>query len=202
MPSRSGNSGTGVPGSGRGPDVPRRAVADVAPRAGLRRLQLLVTPDAVLHRHRDLVKHRHARVRVNRPPGRPCTPAPIRRPVLRFAAGNPSQGYRRIHRELALPGIRMAPSTAWEFLKTEGIAPAPQRTTLTRADFLRSQARAILAMDFIETVTLTGRRQYILATTRHTSRRILVLGTTAHPTHTGRPTPTSAKTTSGPTGPH
>ncbi|GAA3862643.1 hypothetical protein GCM10022243_31430 [Saccharothrix violaceirubra] len=49
----------------------------------------------------------------------------------------------------------------WEILKTASIDPAPCRTTVTRADFLRSQAEAILAMDFIETVTLTGQRQYI-----------------------------------------
>ncbi|WP_342342512.1 integrase core domain-containing protein [Streptacidiphilus jiangxiensis] len=38
-------------------------------------------------------------------------------------------------------------------------------------------------MDFIETVTLTGQRQYILAAIHHASRRIRILGTTAHPTH-------------------
>lgn len=38
-------------------------------------------------------------------------------------------------------------------------------------------------MDFIETITLTGQRQYILAAIHHADRRIRVLGTTAHPTH-------------------
>jgi transposase InsO family protein len=159
------------------------ALLSTLPRTTLRRLQLLVTPDTVLRWHRDLVKHRHARVSVNRRPGRPRTLASIRHLVLRLAAENPSWGYRRIHGELALLGIRMAPSTVWEILKTEGIAPAPQRTTVTWADFLRSQAQAILAMDFIDTVTLTGERQYTLAAIHHTSRRIRVLGTTAHPTH-------------------
>ncbi|WP_327579116.1 MULTISPECIES: hypothetical protein [unclassified Streptomyces] len=37
-------------------------------------------------------------------------------------------------------------------------------------------------MDFIETITLTGQRQYILAAIEHTTRRIQILGTTAHPT--------------------
>jgi hypothetical protein len=128
------------------------------------------------------VKHRHDRVSVNRTPGRPRTLTSIRRLVLRLAAENPAWGYRRIHGELALLGIRMAPSTVWETLKTEGMAPAPQRTTVTWAGFLRSQAQAILAMDFIETLTLTGQRQYIPAAIHHT-RRIRVLGTTAHPTH-------------------
>jgi hypothetical protein len=39
-------------------------------------------------------------------------------------------------------------------------------------------------MDFIETITLAGQRQYILAAIHHAGRRARVLGTTAHPTHT------------------
>ncbi|GAA0638963.1 integrase core domain-containing protein [Kutzneria viridogrisea] len=72
----------------------------------------------------------------------------------------------------------------WEILKTGGIDPAPHRATITWASFIRSQANAILAMDFIETVTLTGQRQYILAALHHAGRRVRILGTTAHPTHT------------------
>jgi transposase InsO family protein len=71
----------------------------------------------------------------------------------------------------------------WEILKAEGVDPAPQRTTVRWADFLRSQAEAVLAMDFVETITLTGQRQYILAAIHHAGRRIRILGTTAHPTH-------------------
>ena len=37
-------------------------------------------------------------------------------------------------------------------------------------------------MDFIETVTLTGQRQYILAAIHHASWRVWIVGTTAHPT--------------------
>lgn len=115
--------------------------------------------------------------------GRPRTVASIRRLVLRLATENPSWGYRRIHGELALLGVAIAASTVWEILKTAGVDPAPRRTTVTWADFLRSQAEAILAMDFIETVTLTGQRQYILAVIHHARRRVRILGTTAHPTH-------------------
>ncbi len=71
----------------------------------------------------------------------------------------------------------------WEILKTAGVDPAPSRATVTWAGFLRSQAEAILAVDFIETVTLTGQRQYILAAIHHAGRRVRILGTTAHPTH-------------------
>ncbi|MEU8148174.1 hypothetical protein [Nonomuraea sp. NPDC048901] len=69
----------------------------------------------------------------------------------------------------------------WEILKQAGLDPAPERASTTWADFLRSQADAMLAGDFIETVTLSGQRQYILAGIEHTTRRVRVLGTTAHP---------------------
>jgi transposase len=122
-------------------------------RATLRRLRLLVSPDTVLRWHRDLMKHRHARGNQHRRAGRPRTIASIRRLVSRLAAENPTWGYRRIHGELALLGIAVAASTVWEILKTAGIEPSPQRATVTWAAFLRSQGEAILAMDFIETVT-------------------------------------------------
>ena len=79
-------------------------------------------------------------------------------------------------------GLKVAASTVWEILKDEGINPAPERTATTWASFLRSQADALLACDFIETVTLTGQRQCILAVIEHATRRVRVLGTTAHPT--------------------
>jgi len=66
-----------------------------------------------------------------------------------------------VHGELATLGITVAASTIWEILKDEGIDPAPERTATTWADFLRNQADALLACDFIETVTLTGQRQYV-----------------------------------------
>src|SRR4030095_14797645 len=79
-------------------------------------------------------------------------------------------------------GITVAPSTVWEMLREAGIDPAPDRASTTWAAFLRSQAEALLAADFIETVTLTGARMYILEVIEHGSRRIRILGVTAHPT--------------------
>ena len=70
----------------------------------------------------------------------------------------------------------------WEILQTAGIDPAPQRASTTWAAFLRSQGEAIIAADFLETVTLTGTRLYVLAVIEHASRRVRILGATAHPT--------------------
>jgi hypothetical protein len=79
-------------------------------------------------------------------------------------------------------GIKIAASTVWQILKDAGIDPAPERAATTWGAFLRSQADAILACDFLETVTLTGQRQYVLAVIEHATRRIRILGATAHPT--------------------
>jgi hypothetical protein len=95
---------------------------------------------------------------------------------------NSSWGYRRIHGELAALGIKVAASTVWEILKEHGIPPAPERQSTTWADFLRSQADALLACDFFEARTLTGARLYVFAVIEHATRRIRILGATAHPT--------------------
>jgi transposase InsO family protein len=152
------------------------------PRPTMRRLRLLVRPDTILKWHRNLIARRHAAVSRPRRPGRPRTLRSIRALVLRLAKENGSWGYRRIHGELLTLGIKVAPSTVREILREAEIDPAPDRAATTWADFLRSQAHALLAADFIETVTLTGARMYILTAIEHASRRIRVLGVTAHPT--------------------
>jgi transposase InsO family protein len=152
------------------------------PRPTLRGLRLLVRPNTILKWHRDLVARRHAAVSSPRRRGRPRTLRSIRALVLRLANENPGWGYRRVHGELLVLGIKIAPSTVWEMLREAGIDPAPERSAAPWADFLRSQADALLAADFIETVTLTGARLYILAVVEHASRRIRIVGATAHPT--------------------
>jgi transposase InsO family protein len=102
--------------------------------------------------------------------------------VLRLVRENPSWGYRRVHGELLTLGVKVAASTVWEILREAGIDPAPDRAATTWTQFLRSQAEALLAADFLETVTLAGTRVYILAVIEHASRRIRILGATTHPT--------------------
>ncbi|MFE2183702.1 integrase core domain-containing protein [Streptomyces sp. NPDC059455] len=152
------------------------------PKEKLRHLLLLARPDTVLRWHRDLLRRRHAATCVPKRRGRPRTIRSIRALVLRLARENASWGYRRIHGELAALGIKVAASTVWEILREHGIPPAPDRQSTTWADFLRSQAEALLACDLFEVRTLTGARLYVFAVIEHATRRIRILGATAHPT--------------------
>ena len=73
-------------------------------------------------------------------------------------------GYRRIHGELAALGIIVASSTVWQILKDAGIDPAPRRDGPGWAEFLRSQAQGILALDFFTADLLNGTKVYVLVT--------------------------------------
>jgi hypothetical protein len=88
---------------------------------------------------------------------------------------------RRIHGELAGLGVKVAASTVWEILKTDGIDPASRRTGPTWSQFLSSQADAILACDFFSIDLLGGTQAYVLTVIEHATRRIRILGVTLHP---------------------
>jgi transposase len=123
----------------------------------VRSLRMVVHPETVLRWHRHLIAHRHARICRPTRVGRPRTIRSIRQLVLRMARENTSWGYRRIHGELLVLGVKVAASTVWKILHEVGIDPAPQRTVTTWATFLRSQTHAILA-DAGITVVLSGLR--------------------------------------------
>ena len=72
---------------------------------------------------------------------------------MRLARENSSWGYLRNHGELLVLGVKVAASTVWEILHQAGVDPAPERTTSTWTAFLRFQAHAVIAADFLETTT-------------------------------------------------
>jgi transposase len=156
-------------------------LAGTLPAERLAAMRLMVTPGTILRWHRDIVRRRWARASRRGPSGRPAVRRKIRSVVLRLARENESWGYRRIHGELAGLGIAVAPSTVWQILKSAGIDPAPRRDGPGWAEFLRSQAQGILALDFFTADLLNDTKVYILAVIEHGTRRIRILGATEHP---------------------
>jgi hypothetical protein len=85
---------------------------------GLRRIRLVVRPETMLRWHRDLIARRHAANSRPKRVGRPPTVRSIRVLVLRLARENSSWGYRRIHGELLVLGIKIAASTVGRCSRT------------------------------------------------------------------------------------
>jgi putative transposase len=75
----------------------------------------------------------------------------------------------------------VAPSAVWQILKSAGISRAPRRGGPSWAEFLRSQAQGILALDFFTADLLDGTKVYVLAVIEHGTRCIRILGATEHP---------------------
>lgn len=87
-------------------------------------------------------------------------------------------GDRRIHGELV--GLGHGASTVWRILKSQGVAPAPQRASVTWSQFLRSQAAVACDFACIDTVGL--RRYYLLFFIDIKTRQVFYAGITDHPT--------------------
>ena len=164
---------------------PRMDWADRAVLAGLSRLLprsvwrgRFVQPATLLRWHRDLVR-RHWTYSHRR--GRPSVAAEIRDLVLRLARENSTWGYRRVHGELRRLGYRIGASTVWAILQRAGVDPAPKRSALTWRQFLRAQAKGVLAVDFFTVDTVFLKRLYVLFVVEVATRRVHVLGATPHP---------------------
>jgi putative transposase len=99
-----------------------------------------------------------------------------------LARENPDWGYRRIHGELHRLGHTIAASTVWKILKAAGINPTRDRTGPSWSQFISSQAKGILAIDFACVDTVLLKRLHVLFVIEHATRRAHLLGITANPT--------------------
>ena len=160
--------------------------ADRALLAGLARLlprqrlgRFFVQPDTLLRWHRELVRRRWTYP--HRHPGRPRVRAGTVALVLRLGKENPTWGYRRIHGELATMGVRVGASTVCSILNRHGLDPAPRRSGPSWAEFLRAQAKGIVACDFFSVDTVLLRRLYVLVFIELDTRLLYVTGVTAKP---------------------
>jgi hypothetical protein len=129
------------------------------PRPSWRRL--FIQPTTLLRWHRELVRRRWT---YPRRPGRPRISDEIRALAVRLARENPTWDYRRIHGELCRLGYldRIGASTVWAILHGAGIDPAPTRSAVSWRQFLRAQAKSVLAVDFFTLDTVLLQRLYVL----------------------------------------
>jgi putative transposase len=156
-------------------------LSTVFARSRLNDVFLIVQPKTVIGWHRRLVA-RHWTYPPTSGRGRPPTLAEIRRLAIRLAAENPTWGYRRVQGELARLGYKVAASTVWTILRAAGIDPTPERTGPTWAQFIRTQAKSIIATDFACVDTATLRRLHVLFFIEIGTRRVYLGGITTNPT--------------------
>jgi len=147
------------------------------PRAKLHRF--FVQPDTLLRWHRDLVRRKWT---YPKPSGRPRIPAGAIQVVVRLVRENLTWGYRRIHGELSVLGIDLAPTSVWNIFQRHGLDPSPDRTGPTWGEFLRAQATTMLACDFFTVDTVLLRRLYVLFFIELDTRKVFLMGVTANPT--------------------
>lgn len=153
------------------------ALAHLVPRD--RWASFLVTPETILRWHRALVRRHWTYPRRNR--GRPALAQGTVELVVRLARENPRWGYLRIVGELKKLGVAVSKTSVASVLRRHRLPPAPRRSGPTWSDFLRVQAKGILATDFFTVDTVTLRRFYVLFVIEIERRRVHLLGATANP---------------------
>jgi transposase len=153
-------------------------MSTVLPRA--RWPSFLVSPQTLLRWHRELVRRKwtYRRTSVG---GRPPISEEVRDLILRMGRENPRWGCIRIRGELLKLGIRVSATKIRTLLRATGLGPAPRRSGPTWREFLRAQARGILALDFLTVEPAWLRTLYVLFAIEVGSRHVQVLGVTGNP---------------------
>jgi putative transposase len=138
-----------------------------------------VTPETLLAWHRRLIARRWTYP--GRRPGRPKVSREARELVLRLARENPRWGYQRIVGELHGLGVVISATTVRRILAAAGLGPAGARNGLSWRQFIRAQAKSMVACDFFTVDTISLRRIYVLFFIALSTRRVHLAGLTEHP---------------------
>jgi putative transposase len=112
----------------------------------------MLAPSTLLRWHRELVRRKWTFRRGGRS-GRPPLDPGVIELVLRLGRENPRGGCIRIQGELAKLGIGVSATKIRTLLRAPGLGPAPRRSGPTWSEFLRAQARGVLALDFFTVET-------------------------------------------------
>ena len=100
---------------------------------------------------------------------------------MRLARENPRWGYLRIVGELKKLGVAVSKTTVAAVLRRHRLPPAPRRSGPTWSQFLKAQAKGLLATDFFTVEAATLRRYYVLFVIEIERRVVHLLGVTANP---------------------
>ena len=137
----------------------------------------IVKPATLLDWHRRLVARRWTYRCVGRKP----VSGDVRALILRMARENPRWGYPRIVGELLGLGVVVSATTVRKVLRAAHVSPAPRRSGPSWREFLQTQAKSMIAVDFLTVDTIWLRRLYVLFFIEVATRRVHFAGCTAHP---------------------
>jgi len=138
----------------------------------------LVTPETILRWHRALVRRRWTYP--HRRSGRPRLPHETVELIVRLARENPRWGYLRIVGELKKLGVTVSKGSIANVLRDHSLPPAPRRAGPSWVEFIRAQAKGIIATDFFTVDTVLLRRYYVLFVIEIERRAVHLLGVTAN----------------------
>jgi transposase InsO family protein len=165
-------------------DSQKRRLAKAAarlPRAALREIGTLFSPDTLLKWHRWLVARKYdGSDRRGKPGPAPTKQRMIRSLVLRMAEENPDWGYGRMYGELKKLGYKVHWQTVRRVMKDHGLLDDPDPTPKTSwKTFLQSHWESVAACDFftVEAWTPKGLTRYLVFFVIHVStRRVEIAG--------------------------
>ena len=120
----------------------------------------------------------------SRPKGRPTLPEELKKLIAEMAVANITWGEERIAHELLVKlGVRVSPRTVRKYIPIRDDGSPDRRNASHRwATFVRNHAKAVVAADLFNVVTVSFRVLYVFVIMEIGTRKMLHFNVTAHPT--------------------